>query len=168
MNAEISTARLRLVALRPEWLPVVLDGARLAQELRVRVPASWPPEHWEPHVVAFMVAQYAAHPETVGWHRFVVLTEGEATLVGAIGGHPKGDGVVEIGYSILPEFQRRGFATEGVRAQVEWLLQQRCVRCVIAETYPHLPESIKVMERCGMTHVGMGEEEGTVRYARES
>jgi RimJ/RimL family protein N-acetyltransferase len=37
---------------------------------------------------------------------------------------------------------------------------------VSAQTYPSLPESIKVMERCGMTYVGPGEDEGTVRYQR--
>jgi RimJ/RimL family protein N-acetyltransferase len=36
----------------------------------------------------------------------------------------------------------------------------------VACTYPRLPESIKVMERCGMTYVGDGDEPGTVKYQR--
>jgi len=37
---------------------------------------------------------------------------------------------------------------------------------VSAQTYPSLPESIKVMERCGMEFVGVGDDPGTVRYRR--
>jgi RimJ/RimL family protein N-acetyltransferase len=74
--------------------------------------------------------------------------------------------VAEIGYSTLPAFQRRGIATAAAKAMVEWLLRREDVAAVVACTYPRLPESIKIMERCGMTYVGEGEEPGTVRYER--
>src|SRR5581483_9934343 len=85
---------------------------------------------------------------------------------GAVGGFPKLEGDVEIGYSTLPSYQRRGYGTEAACALVEWLLTQKDVKTVSAQTYPRLPESIKVMERCGMTYVGPGEDDGTVRYQR--
>jgi len=77
-----------------------------------------------------------------------------------------GEGDVEIGYSTLPAFQRRGYATGSARTLVEWLLTQDGVQSVSAQTYPRIPESIKVMERCGMSYVGEGDEVGTVRYRR--
>jgi RimJ/RimL family protein N-acetyltransferase len=88
------------------------------------------------------------------------------TLSGAVGGFPKPQGDAEIGYSTLPGFQRKGYGTEAAQALVDWLLRQETVRSVSAQTFPSLPESIKVMERCGMTFVGPGDDEGTVRYRR--
>jgi RimJ/RimL family protein N-acetyltransferase len=73
---------------------------------------------------------------------------------------------VEIGYSTLPQFQRRGIATAAAQALVDWLLTRDGVRSVSAQTFRRLPESIKVMERCGLTYDGDGDEPGSVRYRR--
>ena len=73
---------------------------------------------------------------------------------------------MEIGYSTLPGFQRRGYATASARTLVDRLLTQEGVRSVSAQTYPRLPESITVMERCGMSFVVEGDDVGTVRYRR--
>jgi RimJ/RimL family protein N-acetyltransferase len=163
--------RLRLVAITPEMLAAEPDADKreLARLLNARVTTEWPPEHWEPHVLRFILKQYEDRPDTQGWHRYVLLTRWlgrERTLVGALGGFPKPGGDVEIGYSTLSEFQRRGYATAAARVMVEWLLGREGVRSVSAQTYPRLPESIKVMERCGMTFVGEGDDPGTVRYRR--
>jgi [ribosomal protein S5]-alanine N-acetyltransferase len=169
---DLTTARLRLVAITPEMLEAdeAADGS-LAKILRAEVTADWPPEHWEPHVYHFIERQYEDEPRTRGWHRYVLVPTrrgsvlGE-TLIGAVGAFPKLEGDAEIGYSTIRSYQRQGYATEAARALVDWLLTQKGVKSVSAQTYTSLPESIKVMERCGMTYVGPGEDEGTVRYQR--
>jgi RimJ/RimL family protein N-acetyltransferase len=160
-----------MVAITAEMLRAdqAEDYALLGELLGAKVTGEWPPAEWEPHVFRYILKQYEEYPETVGWHRYVVLCDGmglKRTLVGAVGSHPKADGVAEIGYSTLPGFQRRGIATAAAKAMVEWLLKREDVSAVVACTYPRLPESIKVMERCGMTYAGEGEEPGTVRYER--
>jgi RimJ/RimL family protein N-acetyltransferase len=167
---DLRTERLRLVAITPAMLKAdeAANGS-LARLLRARVTEEWPPEHWEPHVYHFILKQFADEPQTMGWHRYVVLAEDRGrrrTLIGAVGGFPKPEGEVEIGYSTVPNYQRKGYGTEAARALVEWLLKRKDVRSVCAQTYPRLPESIKVMERCGMSFVGDGDEAGTVRYRR--
>lgn len=164
---DIVTPRLVLVA--------VSDGA-LAQEEAGRPPelagvvaTDWPPEHWEPHVFPWIRAQHVAHPQTRGWHRYVVLSAGSqepARLIGTLGASPKPEGGVEFGYSILPAFQRRGYGTEAALAFVEWLSGQAGVRSITAQTYPSLTGSIKVMEACGLVADGAGDDEGTVRYRK--
>jgi RimJ/RimL family protein N-acetyltransferase len=142
------------------------DGS-LAKILGAEVAADWPPEHWEPHVYHFIQKQYEDEPGTRGWHRYVLLPERLGwVLIGAVGAFPKLEGDAEIGYSTVPSYQRRGYGTEAARALVDWLLTQKDVKSVSAQTYPSLPESIKVMERCGMTYVGPGEDDGTLRYQR--
>jgi RimJ/RimL family protein N-acetyltransferase len=169
---DLKTQRLRLVAITPAMLNAdqAADGS-LGKLLDAEVTPEWPPEHWEPHVYQFIAKQYEEEPQTRGWNRYVLLRNGaggatRCTLVGAVGGFPKLEGDVEIGYSTVPSYQRRGYGTEAARALVDWLLTQKDVNSVSAQTYPRLPESIKVMERCGMTYVGPGEDEGTVRYQR--
>jgi [ribosomal protein S5]-alanine N-acetyltransferase len=164
--ADLKTARLRLVAITPAMLAAeqLADGS-LAKVLNARLTREWPPEHWEPHVFDFILKQFEDQPATLGWHRYVVLSDGR-TLIGAVGGFPKPEGDVEIGYSTLPEFQRLGYATEAAMALVDWLMSREGVRSVSAQTFPRLPESIKVMERCGLRFVGDGDDEGTVRYRR--
>jgi [ribosomal protein S5]-alanine N-acetyltransferase len=165
---DLKTARLRLIAITPAMLKADEAGnASLAKALGAEVTAEWPPEHWEPHVYHFIEKQYTDEPRTRGWHRYVLLPTGRGwVLIGAVGAFPKLEGDAEIGYSTIPSYQRKGYGTEAARALVEWLLTQKDVQSVSAQTYPRLPESIKVMERCGMTYVGPGEDEGTVRYQR--
>ncbi len=168
---DLRVGALRMVAITPEMLRAELDEdmVLLGELLNAKMTSEWPPAEWEPHVFRFILKQYDEFPETVGWHRYVVLTDAlgmNRTLVGAVGGFPKAHGDAEIGYSTLPRFQRRGYATACAKTLVEWLLQREGIVSVSANTFPTLPESIKVMERCGMTYVGEGEEAGTVRYQR--
>jgi RimJ/RimL family protein N-acetyltransferase len=172
---DLKTARLRLVAITPAMLKAdeLRDGSftLLAKLLEADVTAEWPPEHWEPHVLHFIVKQFAEEPRTRGWHRYVLLPKARGfmpgyVLIGAVGAFPKMEGDAEIGYSTLPGFQRQGYGTEAAQALVAWLLRQKDVRSVSAQTYAAMPESIKVMERCGMTFVGDGDDPGTVRYRR--
>ncbi len=176
--ADLRAGTLRMVAITAEMLRAeqAEDYMLLGELLGAKVTAEWPPQEWEPHVFRYILKQYDEYPETVGWHRYVVLCDGivaglgmggSKTLVGAVGAFPKMSGDAEIGYSTLPAFQRRGFATACARTLVDWLLQREGVRSVSANTYPRLPESIKVMERCGMTYVGDGDEPGTVKYQRQ-
>ena len=167
--SDLKTPRLRLVAMTPAMLEAdsARDG-RLGTVLGVRVTGEWPPADWEAHVLEMIFVQMTELPSSAGWHRYAVLTEGlmKRTLVGCVGGFPKADGVVEIGYSTLPAFQRRGLGSEAAMALVEWLLVQDGVRAVTAQAFRSTPESIKVMERCGMAFAGDGDDPGTVRYRR--
>ena len=168
---DLKTGRLRLVAITPDMLAAEHEsnGVELGRLLNAKLTREWPPVDWEPHVYRIISKQYEEWPHSFGWHRYVLLEGGlgkPRTLVGAIGGFPKAGGDVEIGYSTLPEFQRRGYATACATAMVEFFLSRSDVQSVSAQAYPRVTESIKVMERCGMTFVGDGDEVGAVRYRR--
>ena len=115
--------------------------------------------------------RFAADPSELGWHRYIALGvgEGECTLIGTLGGfrHSAKPHECEIGYSVLPEFQGHGYATEAALALIAWIRDQPRITAITAQTYPSLPKSIRVMEKCGLTFVGPGDEEGTIRYRRE-
>jgi ribosomal-protein-alanine N-acetyltransferase len=97
----------------------------------------------------------------------VVLTQGgNRKLIGLVAfkGPPDQNGVLETGYSVLENYQKRGIGTEATRAIMEWAFQDPAVQRIDAETFPELRPSIRVMERCGMRFLGKGSEERTIRY----
>ena len=168
--ADILTPRLRLAAITVERMRAdpahsrrLTDSTRFADLLDADIPPSWPPEHWEPHVFDFMEKQYAEHPHTLGWNRYVILRS-ESTLIGTLGTFQRSETEAEIGYSILPPWQRMGLATEATLAHIAFLFENRSLETLIAHTFPHLTPSIRVMEKCGFQPDGPGDEEGTIRY----
>jgi RimJ/RimL family protein N-acetyltransferase len=93
-------------------------------------------------------------------------------LVGAGGfkGAPDARGEVELGYGIVPEYQRRGYATEAVRGLSEFAFRDPRVKTVIGQTLDGLTRSIGVMEKAGFQFAGAGDDpyappgEKLVRY----
>ena len=70
------------------------------------------------------------------------------------------NGVTEIGYVILGEYQDQGYATEAVKAVTEWALQKNNVTAIEAETDVNNIISQKVLAKCGFIANGAVGEEG--------
>ncbi len=169
----IRTARLELVPATPELVRAALAGGdALGRRLAAEVPASWPPEHLDEAALRFTLARLEEGPEQAGWWlHLVVLRGGGAaaaarTLVGSVGyvGPPSEEGTAEVGYSIVPEHRRRGYASEAVRGLVAHAFGLPGVVRVVAHTFPSLEPSIRVLEACGFRFAGAGSEPGVVRY----
>ena len=70
------------------------------------------------------------------------------------------DGMVEIGYVIQEEQQRKGYATEAVTAIVNWAAKQPRVSRIEAETEPNNAASQRVLAKCGFAPNGVIGQEG--------
>ena len=82
-------------------------------------------------------------------------------------GEPTDDGTVEIGYSIVEAYQGRGIGTEIVAALVAHAFGDARVTRVIAETFPELVASIRVLEKNGFRRIEeAGAEPGVIRFER--
>ncbi len=162
----IETARLRLVPVtlayvsgRPD------DRATLAREIGAEVPESWPPELWDQQAQDWCKRILEAEPSTPWIPRCIVLREPRPIACGVVGfAAPDADGRVLIGYGVLPELRRRGYAAEALAGVVAFALADPRVRVIFGDTYPDLIASIRTMERNGFRLAGAGEEEGTIRY----
>lgn len=157
---EITTQRLRLVTCSVEAAQAALDDrTALAARLGVHVPGDWPGadlRDFLPLYGQLVGAETAAQ----GWGIWLMLLPAEAALVGDIGfkGPPDAAGAVEIGYSVLPAFRRRGYAAEAARALAAWAFAQPGVQRVLAECLHDNIASIGVLERIGMRQVGRDSE----------
>lgn len=167
MATTLETARLLLVPMTRDVLTSPDDADAIARVTRARVPESWPVEHYDQDVLDFTCASLDGDPETEFVVRYIVLREPERTVIGMVGAQrPDADGRMMIGYSVLPEFQRRGYASEALAALVEWAFTQPPVRVVAGDTYPELTASIGTMLKCGFRPAGAGEGDRVIRFER--
>lgn len=174
----LRTPRLELRVATTEQLRASIGPSdALAAALDCRVPSDWPPLHWEAGPVDWVLGKLAEQPDEVFWRAWFVLwtpgderaNEGKAreaggarrgrpapSLVGTVGfkgppGQPDSDtdSVVEIGYSVVNSFHRRGIASEAVAAILERAGADPRVRTFRAHTLAGDPASAGVLLKNG-------------------
>jgi RimJ/RimL family protein N-acetyltransferase len=165
----IRTERLQLTPATSDLVSAALGGsAALAAALNARVPPTWPPEFVDSPALEFIRDRLTETPDDGEWWMyFIVLpaAAAERVLIGTAGykGRPA-DGTVEVGYGIVIDHRRRGYASEAVRGLVARAFRVPGVRRVIAETLPELTPSIGVLRKCGFELIGEGSEPGVIRF----
>ena len=166
----IETRRLLLIPGTAESGRAELQSpAALAECLDVEVAARWPPDLYDADAIGFMIALLERDPKAADWgfYYFALRRPSAAPLLIGAGGYkgkPGDDGTVEIGYSVLAAYQRRGYATEAAIGLVARAFADPRVTRVIAETLPGLVASIGVLEKIGFRLLGEGSEPGVIRY----
>jgi len=176
---DILTPRLELIAITLEMIHAGrAKSPDFAKLVNAELPEGWPPEDWDDHAYEYVVDKMTRYPNSHGWGRYIALkpTASEtphaahrillgtcgATLPIELNDDP------EIGYGILPAYQRSGYASEAVAALIEWIFSHPHVRSVNAQTFPHLEPSKRVLARNGFQFVGPGPgpEEGTILFRK--
>ncbi|MEZ4359068.1 MAG: GNAT family N-acetyltransferase [Kofleriaceae bacterium] len=137
---ELRTTRLLVRFCTPELLRAELAGnAALGAALGARVAAEWPPGEHNLDAVRYFLETPGELRD--GWANYYAITlprpEAPATLVASIGyqGRPDGAGRVEIGYSVVASWRRRGIATEALGAMLADAAQ-RGLRSMVAHARP--------------------------------
>lgn len=154
----IETPHLRLLPYAPEYQLALIEsverfearsGLRAADGLREFIVS----DEVSPAYLARLRSASATDP----WHHgFALLDRESETVIGSAGfkGPPDADGMVEIGYGIVPGFRGRGYATEVAAALVAFATESGGVRTVRAHTLPSNRASMRVLEKCGFRSVG--------------
>ncbi len=171
----LATPRLDLVPATAPLLMAEMSGPDdLGRMLGARVGPEWPPPLYDADTLEWSLDQVRADPRFEAWGmRYVVVREsdlGGPEAVGVAGFKgPPADGLVEVGYSIVPSYQRRGLATEAVLGLVDHAFGTPDVDRVEAHTLAHLVPSIGVLHKTGFRFDGESEEDGVpvVRYVRD-
>lgn len=160
----IRTARLLLIpATAADLEAELLSRDALAAALGAVVPPSWPPELYDEPAVRWTLAALEADPRFAEWgFYYVTIAPTDAAdrplLIGAGGfkGPPDASGIVEVGYAIVPEQRRRGYAREAVDGLLSFAFGDPRVERVIAHTLAELEPSIGVLRSAGFRFVGAG------------
>jgi ribosomal-protein-alanine N-acetyltransferase len=150
----IETPHLHLIACEMAHLEAFLrDRRELERMLGITIPDNWPTF---PDTIEHIYQHLKANPAAPEWGFHLFVHAGDRTLIGEGGfkGGPDANRVVEIGYAIIPEYRRRGLATEAARGLTRYAFSHPEVNIVQAHTMPDGTASINVLKKLGMKFMG--------------
>jgi len=172
-SIRLRTTRLEVISNTLEMARAERDDpSRLLSEFEIRLAQPWPPPLNDEASLAWTISVLEANGDRAGWGGWYICLPGgdgePALAIGGCGfkGLPDSNGTVEIGYSVLEEHQRRGYASEAIGALVAWAFAQPGVRRVVAETYPELIGSLGVLRKLGFKQVEGGSTPGVILFER--
>ncbi|MCM3088606.1 GNAT family N-acetyltransferase [Bhargavaea ginsengi] len=88
-------------------------------------------------------------------YEFAITGRETGHIYGAVGlSHQQTHKHGEIGYWIGEEYWGQGYATEAVKAVLDFAFREKDIHRVYARFFASNPASGKVMEKCGMTYEG--------------
>jgi RimJ/RimL family protein N-acetyltransferase len=145
----LQTERLHLRRSRPEDAETISAYRSIPD---VRRHQGW--ERTDPQGVREQIEEMARRVpgEPGGWVQFSVEERESGRLVGDVGLSPADGepGVIKVGYTISPDAQGRGYATEAVRALIDYAFDSLGADVVRAYASEENVPSIRVAEKAGM------------------
>jgi [ribosomal protein S5]-alanine N-acetyltransferase len=153
----VETARLLLPSATAEELFAFAGGDRDEFERLLGAsapdPLVAPPETGD--VLDYFRTAIEEDPNIRPWFFRWIIERTENRLIGSVGlaGYPNDEGAVLLGYSIYPEYEGRGYASEAATGMVGWALGQERVNCVQATIFPSHTASQRVAAIAGMRYL---------------
>jgi [ribosomal protein S5]-alanine N-acetyltransferase len=161
----IHADRLDLVPLSPALLDAILTGRRPDAEAiaGMKLPEGWPDER-DRRLLRLRRDQMRQDPGCQQWLLRAMVLRGGQTMVGHIGFHgpPQTIGRAELGYSVVPDHRRRGYAIEATLALMDWAAREHDVRNFFVSIAPDNAASLALATKLGFAKVGeqIDEEDG--------
>lgn len=143
----IHTNRLLIRPLVPSDAEPLWAYKRLPEAVRFQ---NWRPQSLE-EIKRFIQAMAEIRVDTPGgWLQVAVCLKETNEMIGDVGLHFLGDPAqAEIGYTVSPLHQRKGYATEAVRAVLGYLFDGLGKHRVTASLDPRNTPSAAVLEKLG-------------------
>jgi len=157
----IRTARLNLVSMTPEFIEAVLAGrlAEAERELGAELPTA-PLDEAVKRFLRRRIAQLREDPDIQRWLARAIVRRGTGAMVGNAGFHgPPGvneanhERALEIGYGVLPEYRRQGYASEAVEGLIAWAGTQG-IDHFVASVAPGNEPSLAIIRKLGFVRTG--------------
>jgi RimJ/RimL family protein N-acetyltransferase len=151
--ASLSSARLILRRLRDSDLPTFCRYRSDPQVAQYQDWVAFPEEVG----LRFFAGQAKLHPDIPGtWFQMAIELAETGELVGDCGLHPLPDQPrqVEIGFTLSPDHQDKGYATEAVACLLDYVFGRLNKHRAIAITDATNVPAARVLERVGMRREG--------------
>jgi len=88
------------------------------------------------------------------WNQLGIYQKESGLMIGDIGIHPFEGNQTEIGFTISPQFQQKGFGVEAVARILKYLFMESHFYRIIARTHPQNEGSINLLKRLGFRQEG--------------
>ena len=146
---------ITFVPLRATGLHALTAG-NLAEASRITgydLPEEYLEHAWLWELRSIQLGEEPADEEWVAW---IVARAEDRVVIGRSGFHarPNDDGMVELSYSVLPHYQRRGYATKILAELVAFARQRPEVRALRASISPDNAASLATVAKFPFVHVG--------------
>jgi ribosomal-protein-alanine N-acetyltransferase len=157
------TLRLEIFPLGADAIEALLQGN--AEHLRALTGAEFPKPLQPPPYMAeslpIVLTRLRTHLDEAEWWNWLLVRRDIREVVGsiALGGRPDPAGAVLIGYAMYPGREGQGYATEAVRAVMDWAFAQDGVRTVRALAPVWNTPAVHVAEKVGMRPVASNEDD---------
>jgi len=129
--------------------------AEAAEALGAALPEEWPGQiEW---LLRLRLRQIRADPAVQPWLlRAMVRRTPSRLMVGYVGFHgaPSARGSVEVGYTVLAEHRRQGYAFEAAVALLGWAGDAHGIRHIVASVSPKNGPSLALVRKLGFTQTG--------------
>ncbi len=159
----VHTARLELSPLSADAIEALLDGEanRLHSLTGAEFPQPVTPPPYMAESLPLVRDRLRQNPQETGWWNWLVMRQDNREAVGSVAfaGVPDETGAVLIGYAMYPAREGHGYATEAVRAMMEWAFAQPGVRVVRALAPVWNTPAVHVAEKVGMHPVASDEDD---------
>lgn len=143
----IETKRLLLIPYYREYVEATIEGhAALEKRCGYKVAEEWPGIDFF-FYLPFALEQMRDNPMDAQWTRLIVLKE-TGEVIGEIGGQgaPTETKEVELGYSIVPRCQNKGYMTEAIEAMIRWFISEKMTR-ITAKCFTYNLASKHVLQK---------------------
>jgi len=158
----VRTERLRLTPLSAEAIGAMLagDAPRLEAVTGARFASPAPPPYMA-DALPVVLQRLRARPGDISWWNWLIVRQDTGEAVGSVafGGPPDPAGTLLLGYAIYDGFAGQGYATEAVRAMIDWAFRQSGVREVRVLAPVWNTPALRVAENVGMHPVGADEDD---------
>ncbi|NJN17302.1 MAG: GNAT family N-acetyltransferase [Oscillochloris sp.] len=139
------------------------DRAQATTLLGYPVAAEWLEER---DLIVLRINDLRANPGYRPWTLRAIIERASGAMVGHIGFHTMpgpeylqdlAPGGIELGYTVFPQYRRRGFAREAVAALISWAAAQAVPRFVLAISPTNEP-SLRIAAGLGFQQIGSHED----------
>ncbi|GAA0520370.1 N-acetyltransferase [Paractinoplanes deccanensis] len=149
----IATERLILRRFRPSDAPVL---AAYRSDPAVARYQSWDAPFPLPRAETAVANFMASDPDKPGWFQYAIERIRDRDLIGDVAVHLHDNlKQAEVGFTLATEHQKKGYATEAVRAVLDRLFRVQGLHKVAGECDARNVASAALMERLGFTREGL-------------
>jgi len=149
----ILTPHLRIISCDD----TLYDAIRMGNNTLARVMGVNVPKKWTDFRDTFTPSyhRWKAHPPLRDWWVYLIIHVPDNMLIGSCGykGEPDPNGIVEIGYEIIPSYREKGLGTETAKGLTDHAFQHPSVRKVIAHTLAEENASGHILEKLGFAQI---------------
>jgi ribosomal-protein-alanine N-acetyltransferase len=158
----VVSERLDLQLMEPDLLDALIGDHRATIDAMADylIPATFPDQE-QREFLRFRRGQLSADPARYPWSLRAIVLRAERRMVGYVNFHgapgvndTNTDRAVELGWTVFPADQKRGYATETAVALMAWATAEHGIRHFISSTTPDNAASLRVHEKLGFARTG--------------